>query len=144
TVITPVFGRPDAGAATEGEPEVLFLVASRGHHAVIGGIATGSMPADSRGIEQEGALFDNWLLAADCRRLEEATLRLLTSAPHHSRVPATNLADRRAQIAANQQGVAEVGYMSETDGLDVVQASMRHVQANAEEAVRRVIDALDA
>src|SRR5690606_20691414 len=82
TVITPVFGRPDAGAATEGEPEVLFLVASRGHHAEIGGIAPGSMPADSRAIEEEGVLFDNWLLAEHGRLLEEDTLRLLTSAPH--------------------------------------------------------------
>lgn len=143
TVITPVFGRPDADAATDGEPEVLFLVASRGHHAEIGGIAPGSMPADSRTIEEEGVLFDNWLLAEHGRLLEEDTLRLLTSAPHPSRNPATNLADLRAQIAANQKGVDEVRHMIETYGLDVVQAYMKHVQDNAEEAVRRVIDALD-
>ncbi|MFE9774109.1 hydantoinase B/oxoprolinase family protein [Streptomyces sp. NPDC005931] len=142
TVITPVFdtGSPDD---TESDPQVLFHVASRGHHAEIGGIAPGSMPAHSRTIEEEGVLFDNWLLAEDGRFREEETLRLLTEAPHPSRNPRTNLADLRAQIAANQKGVDEVGRMIDNFGLDVVQAYMRHVQDNAEEAVRRVIDALD-
>src|SRR5690606_13975335 len=143
TVITPVFGRPYAGAATEAEPEVLFLVASRGHHAEIGGIAPGSMPADSRAIGAAGVLFDSWLLAEHGRLLDEDTLRLLTPAPHPSRDPATTLADLRAQTAANQKRVDEVRHMIETYGLDVVQAYMKHVQDNAEEAVRRVIDALD-
>ncbi|QOV39719.1 hydantoinase B/oxoprolinase family protein [Streptomyces ferrugineus] len=142
TVITPVF---DTGrtANTEGEPEILFYVASRGHHAEIGGIAPGSMPANSRSIEEEGILFDNWLLAESGRFREEETLRLLTEAPYPSRNPKTNLADLRAQIAANQKGVDEVARMIENFGLDVVQAYMKHVQDNAEEAVRRVIDALD-
>jgi 5-oxoprolinase (ATP-hydrolysing) len=135
TVITPVFG-------TRGD-RILFHVASRGHHAEIGGIAPGSMPADSRTIEEEGVLFDNWLLAQNGRFREEETLRLLTGAPHPSRNPRTNLADLRAQIAANQKGVDEVGRMIEDFGLDVVQAYMRHVQDNAEEAVRRVVGALD-
>ncbi|MGW7300043.1 hydantoinase B/oxoprolinase family protein [Streptomyces sp. NPDC054829] len=135
TVITPVF---DA----EGD-RILFYVASRGHHAEIGGIAPGSMPADSRTIEEEGVLFDNWLLTEGGRFREEETRRLLTEAPYPSRNPTTNLADLRAQIAANQKGVDEVGRMIEDFGLDVVQAYMRHVQDNAEEAVRRVIDALD-
>ncbi|GAA0931418.1 hydantoinase B/oxoprolinase family protein [Streptomyces thermoalcalitolerans] len=135
TVITPVF---DA----QGE-RVLFYVASRGHHAEIGGIAPGSMPAHSRTIEEEGVLFDNWLLAENGRMREEETLRLLTGAKHPSRNPGTNLADLRAQIAANQKGVDEVARMIDEFGLDVVQAYMRHVQDNAEEAVRRVIDALD-
>ncbi|MFF3513973.1 hydantoinase B/oxoprolinase family protein [Streptomyces sp. NPDC002573] len=135
TVITPVFD-------TEGE-RILFHVASRGHHAEIGGIAPGSMPAHSRTIEQEGILFDNWLLAENGRFREEETLRLLTEAPHPSRNPKTNLADLRAQIAANRKGVDEVGRMIESFGLDVVQAYMKHVQDNAEEAVRRVVDALD-
>ncbi|MFG2950153.1 hydantoinase B/oxoprolinase family protein [Streptomyces adustus] len=141
TVITPVFGTgtPDG---TESD-RILFHVASRGHHAEIGGIAPGSMPADSRTIEQEGVLFDNWLLAEGGRFREEETLRLLTEAPHPSRNPRTNLADLRAQIAANQRGVEEVGRMIEDFGLDAVQAYMRHVQDNAEEAVRRVIDTLD-
>ncbi len=142
TVITPVFdtGR---GGDTESDPRILFYVASRGHHAEIGGIAPGSMPADSRSIDEEGVLFDNWLLAENGRLREEETLRLLTEAPYPSRNPATNLADLRAQIAANQKGVDEVARMIENFGLDVVQAYMRHVQDNAEEAVRRVIDALD-
>ncbi|SCD77289.1 5-oxoprolinase (ATP-hydrolysing) [Streptomyces sp. di188] len=139
TVITPVFGPPEDGA----EPEVLFHVASRGHHAEIGGIAPGSMPANSRTIDEEGVLFDNWLLTENGRFREEETLRLLTGAAHPSRNPATNLADLRAQIAANHKGVEEVGRMIDTYGLDVVQAYMRHVQDNAEEAVRRVVDALD-
>ncbi|MEU5889646.1 hydantoinase B/oxoprolinase family protein [Streptomyces sp. NPDC047461] len=139
TVITPVF---DA-ESTESDRELLFYVASRGHHAEIGGIAPGSMPANSRTIEEEGILFDNWLLAENGRFREDETRRLLTEARHPSRNPQTNLADLRAQIAANQKGVDEVARMIENFGLDVVQAYMRHVQDNAEEAVRRVIDALD-
>ncbi|NED36944.1 5-oxoprolinase [Streptomyces sp. SID8499] len=138
TVITPVFGPAD----THGD-RILFYVASRGHHAEIGGIAPGSMPAASRTIDEEGILFDTWLLAEDGRLREAETRRLLTSGPYPSRTPDTNLADLRAQIAANQKGVDEVGHMIEEFGLDVVQAYMRHVQDNAEEAVRRVIDALD-
>ncbi|MEU6146504.1 hydantoinase B/oxoprolinase family protein [Streptomyces sp. NPDC047081] len=138
TVITPVFDT----AATQGD-RILFYVASRGHHAEIGGIAPGSMPANSRTIEEEGILFDNWLLAENGRFREAETLRLLTEAPYPSRNPKTNLADLRAQIAANQKGVDEVARMIENFGLDVVQAYMKHVQDNAEEAVRRVVDALD-
>ncbi|MFE9877095.1 hydantoinase B/oxoprolinase family protein [Streptomyces sp. NPDC005784] len=135
TVITPVFD-------TEGE-RILFYVASRGHHAEIGGIAPGSMPANSRTIDEEGVLFDNWLLAENGRFREAETLALLTEPPHPSRNPKTNLADLRAQIAANRKGVEEVGRMIEDFGLDVVQAYMKHVQDNAEEAVRRVIDTLE-
>ncbi|QTD97235.1 hydantoinase B/oxoprolinase family protein [Streptomyces cyanogenus] len=142
TVITPVFDT-DRATDTESEPRILFHVASRGHHAEIGGIAPGSMPAHSRTIEEEGVLFDNWLLAENGRFREEETRRLLTEAPYPSRNPRTNLADLRAQIAANQKGVDELRRMIEDFGLDVVQAYMRHVQDNAEEAVRRVIDALD-
>ncbi|MET9409377.1 hydantoinase B/oxoprolinase family protein [Streptomyces sp. NPDC002935] len=134
TVITPVFD-------TEGD-RILFYVASRGHHAEIGGIAPGSMPANSRTIDEEGVLFDNWLLAENGRFREAETLALLTEPPHPSRNPKTNLADLRAQIAANRKGVDEVGRMIEDFGLDVVQAYMKHVQDNAEEAVRRVIDTL--
>ncbi|MGW6357759.1 hydantoinase B/oxoprolinase family protein [Streptomyces sp. NPDC055092] len=134
TVITPVFD-------TEGE-RILFYVASRGHHAEIGGIAPGSMPAGSRTIEEEGILFDNWLLVEGGRFRETQTLGLLTGGPYPSRNPRTNLADLRAQIAANQKGVDEVARMIDHFGLDVVQAYMKHVQDNAEEAVRRVVDAL--
>ena len=135
TVVTPVFD--DSGSS------ILFFVASRGHHAEIGGITPGSMPASSREIQQEGVLFDNWLLVEGGRLREAETRRLLTGARYPSRDPDTNLADLRAQIAANQKGVEEVRKMIEHFGLGVVQAYMRHVQNNAEEAVRRVIDRLD-
>ncbi|GAA5124848.1 hydantoinase B/oxoprolinase family protein [Haloechinothrix salitolerans] len=134
TVITPVF-------SSSGD-EVLFYVASRGHHAEIGGLTPGSMPAHSSDVHEEGVLFDNWLLVSQGRFLEDETRRLLTEAAYPSRNPETNLADLRAQIAANQKGVDEVGTMIEHFGLDVVQAYMRHVQDNAEEAVRGVIDTL--
>jgi len=135
TVVTPVFD-------SIGE-RLLFFVASRGHHAEIGGITPGSMPADSREIHEEGVLFDNWLLAENGQFREAETRRLLTDVPFGSRNPDTNLADLRAQIAANQKGVDEVREMVDQFGLDVVEAYMRHVQDNAEEAVRRVIDKLD-
>ncbi|GAA1859561.1 hydantoinase B/oxoprolinase family protein [Myceligenerans crystallogenes] len=134
TVITPVFD--DAA-------RILFYVASRGHHAEIGGIAPGSMPATSRNIDEEGVLFDNWLLVSGGRMREAETRELLTSARHPSRDPDTNLADLRAQVAANTRGVEEIAAMVEHFGLDVVQAYMRHVQDGAAEAVRRVIDRLD-
>jgi 5-oxoprolinase (ATP-hydrolysing) len=134
TVITPVFDRA-------GE-HILFYVASRGHHAEIGGITPGSMPATSSRLVEEGVLFDNWLLVSDGRLRESETRRLLTEARYPSRNPETNLADLRAQIAANAKGVDEVGKMIDQFGLDVVQAYMRHVQDNAEQAVRRVIDSL--
>lgn len=134
TVITPVFD--ESGA------EILFYVASRGHHAEIGGISPGSMPATSHEIDEEGVLFDNWLLARDGRLREAETLELLTGARYPSRNPDTNLADLRAQIAANAKGVEEVARMIDHFGLDVVEAYMRHVQDNAEEAVRLVVDTL--
>ncbi|MFD4138204.1 hydantoinase B/oxoprolinase family protein [Streptomyces sp. NPDC058572] len=132
TVVTPVF---------EGE-ELRFLVASRGHHAEIGGITPGSMPAFSRTIDEEGVLFDNWLLVRDGRLRETETRALLTGAPHPSRAPDTNLADLRAQIAANEKGIAELRRMVDQFGHDVVQAYMRHVRDNAEESVRRIIAGL--
>jgi 5-oxoprolinase (ATP-hydrolysing) len=134
TVVTPVYD--DEGR------DLLFFVAARGHHAEIGGLTPGSMPAFSRNVHEEGVLFDNWLLVSDGRFREAETLELLTQAPHPSRNPHTNLADLRAQIAANEKGVEELRRMIDHFGLDVVQAYMRHVQDNAEEAVRRVIDAL--
>ncbi|HYB35049.1 MAG TPA: hydantoinase B/oxoprolinase family protein [Mycobacterium sp.] len=133
TVVTPVFG---------GGERLLFFVAARGHHAEIGGISPGSMPAHSREVNEEGVLFDNWLLVEHGRFREAETRRLLTSAAYPSRDPETNLADLRAQIAATEKGIEEVRKMIDHFGLEVVQAYMRHVQDNAEEAVRRVIDAL--
>ncbi|REF35161.1 hydantoinase B/oxoprolinase family protein [Thermasporomyces composti] len=140
TVITPVFD--DAGT------RVLFFVASRGHHAELGGLTPGSMPALSRTVHEEGVLFDNWLLVdggapGGPRFREEETLRLLTESPYPSRNPAMNIADLRAQIAASEKGVEEVRKMIDHFGLDVVQAYMGHVLDNAEEAVRRVIDRLE-
>jgi 5-oxoprolinase (ATP-hydrolysing) len=133
TVVRPVFG--------DGE-RLLFFVAARGHHAEIGGISPGSMPADSEQVHEEGVLFDNWLLVEHGRFREAETHQLLTSASYPSRDPVTNLADLRAQIAATEKGVEEVRTMIDHYGLEVVQAYMRHVQDNAEEAVRRVIDTL--
>ncbi|GAA2594416.1 hydantoinase B/oxoprolinase family protein [Streptomyces axinellae] len=135
TVVTPVFGEGE-------ERRLLFLVASRGHHAEIGGLTPGSMPAFSRTVEEEGVLFDNWPLVRDGVLREEETRALLTSARYPSRDPDTNLADLRAQIAANEKGIAELRKMTGQFGLDVVQAYMRHVRGNAEESVRRIIATL--
>ncbi|MFD9850180.1 hydantoinase B/oxoprolinase family protein [Streptomyces parvus] len=132
TVVTPVFD----------EGNLRFLVASRGHHAEIGGITPGSMPAFSRTIHEEGVLFDNWLLVRDGRLREEETRELLASAPYPSRSPDTNLADLRAQIAANEKGIAELRRMTDQFGPDVVDAYMGHVQDNAEESVRRIVAGL--
>jgi 5-oxoprolinase (ATP-hydrolysing) len=141
TVITPVFA-PAPAAAEEESPDIWFYVASRGHHAEIGGISPGSMPANSTRIEEEGVLIDNWLLVEDGRLREHETRNLLTSAEFPSRDPETNLADLRAQIAANEKGAAELRRMVGQYGLDVVRAYMAHVQDNAAEAVREVITAL--
>ena len=138
TVVTPVFGAGDG----EHAGEVLFYVAARGHHAEIGGLTPGSMPPFSRTIDEEGVLFDNWLLVADGRFREAETRELLTSARYPSRDPDANIADLRAQVAACGKGVQELHAMVDHFGLDVVQAYMGHVQDNAEEEVRRVIAAL--
>lgn len=143
TVVTPVFDSAGERGAPPACGRILFFVASRGHHAEIGGSTPGSMPADSHHIDEEGVLFDNWLLTENGTFREAQTRRLLTDAPFGSRDPDTNLADLRAQIAANQKGVDEVGSMIGHFGVDVVAAYMRHVQDNAEEAVRRVIDKLE-
>ncbi|MFB7516531.1 hydantoinase B/oxoprolinase family protein [Streptomyces sp. NPDC056144] len=134
TVVTPVFD--DTGT------ELRFLVASRGHHAEIGGITPGSMPAFSTTVEEEGVLFDNWLLVRDGRLRETETRALLTGARYPSRDPDTNLADLRAQIAANEKGIEELRRAVDEFGLDVVRAYMRHVRANAEESVRRIVATL--
>jgi 5-oxoprolinase (ATP-hydrolysing) len=140
TVITPVFDR--AGRA------ILFYVGSRGHHADIGGITPGSMPPFSGHLDEEGVLFTNFKLVEGQGtdkpgRLREAEcLALLEGGPHPARNPAQNLADLKAQIAANEKGREELLRMVDQFGLDVVQAYMRHVQDNAEEAVRRVITRL--
>jgi 5-oxoprolinase (ATP-hydrolysing) len=134
TVVTPVFD--EAGR------DILFVVASRGHHADIGGITPGSMPPDSRTVEEEGVLIDNFKLV-DAGAFREAAMRaLLASGDWPARNADQNIADLRAQIAANEKGVAELRKMVGQFGLATVQAYMRHVQDNAEESVRRVLDVL--
>jgi 5-oxoprolinase (ATP-hydrolysing) len=135
TVVTPVFPAP----APDSAPAPWFYVASRGHHAEIGGISPGSMPAASTRIEQEGVLIDNWLLVENGRLREEETRHLLASAEYPSRNPDTNLADLRAQVAANEKGVEELRRMVGQYGLDVIRAYMGHIQENAAESVRNVI-----
>ncbi len=135
TVVTPVF-------APRGPAGPRFFVASRGHHAEIGGVTPGSMPAFSTRVEEEGVLIDNWRLVQDGHLREKETINLLKTAEYPSRDPATNLADLRAQIAANEKGIDELHHMVEHFGLNVVQAYMDHVQRNAADAVRRVITAL--
>jgi 5-oxoprolinase (ATP-hydrolysing) len=136
TVISPVFD--------EQGREILFYVGSRGHHADIGGTTPGSMPPDSVHIEEEGVLIDNFKLVDgfDGVLREAETRAMLAAARYPARNPDQNLADLRAQVAANQKGVEELRMMVAYYGLDVVRAYMGHVQDNAEEAVRRVITAL--
>lgn len=140
TVITPVFDR--AGQ------EILFYVGSRGHHADIGGATPGSMPPFSRHLDEEGVRFINFRLLQGqgpgrAALFREAALReLLASGPWPARNPEQNIADLRAQVAANEKGREELLAMVETYGLDGVRAYMQHVQDNAEESVRRVIGVL--
>ena len=134
TVITPIFDK--AGQ------DILFFVASRGHHADIGGRTPGSTPPDSKTVEEEGILFDNFKLVDAGVFLEDKLRAHLGSGPYPARQPDHNVADLKAQIAAGEKGVREVHRMIEQFGLDVVHAYMRHVQDNAEEQVRRVIEVL--
>lgn len=131
TVITPVFDK--AGQ------DVLFYLGSRGHHADIGGTTPGSMPPDSKTVEDEGVLLDNVLLVDGGKFLEAETVAILKSGKYPSRNPAQNIADLKAQIASCEKGAQELRKMVDQFGLDVVRAYMRHVQDNAEESVRRVI-----
>ncbi|MBX3576809.1 MAG: hydantoinase B/oxoprolinase family protein [Rhizobiaceae bacterium] len=145
TVVTPVFGdwpiSPHEGEMGQ-SPPILFWVASRGHHADIGGTAPGSMTPLATTVDEEGVLFDNFLIVEDGRFREEALRQLLTDHPWPARNPDQNVADLKAQIAANEKGVAELRRMVGHFGLDVVEAYMGHVQDNAAESVRRVLDRL--
>ncbi len=134
TVITPVFDHTNS--------LVLFYVASRGHHADIGGITPGSMPPNSTIVTQEGVLLDNFQLVSQGKFQETELLELLNIGEYPVRNPAQNLADLQAQIAANQRGAEELLKMVEHYNLEIVQAYMGFVQDNAEESVRRVIDVL--
>ena len=135
TVVTPVY----LGAADE-RPS--FYVASRGHHADIGGSTPGSMPPFSTSIDEEGVLFDNFLLVRDGTLREAELLAQLRGGAFPARNPEQTIADLRAQIAANEKGVQELRAMVGQYGHETVDAYMRHVQDNAEESVRRVITAL--
>ncbi len=134
TVVAPVF---------EGN-EIVFYVASRGHHADVGGLTPGSMPPDSSTIEHEGVLIDNFMLVDQGDFQGKALQDLLLSATYPVRNVYQNEADLKAQIAACEKGIQEVRRMIGHFGQDVVQAYMKHVQDNAEESVRRVIGALQS
>jgi 5-oxoprolinase (ATP-hydrolysing) len=134
TVVTPVFG--------ENSPDLLFFVAARGHHADIGGIAPGSMSPKATRIEEEGVYIDTFKLVARGRFREDEVRKLLTEAPYPARNPVQNIADLKAQVAANEKGAAELRTMVRHYGLAVVRAYMGHVQDNAAEAVSRVIASL--
>jgi 5-oxoprolinase (ATP-hydrolysing) len=134
TVITPVFD--------EAGKRILFFVGSRGHHADIGGITPGSTPPLSRTLEEEGVVIDDFLLV-DAGHFREAEFRaLLAGAKYPARSPDVNVADIKAQVAANEKGVQELRRVVAQFGWDTVSAYMRHVMDNAEESVRRVIDRL--
>jgi 5-oxoprolinase (ATP-hydrolysing) len=134
TVITPVFD--DAGTRID------FFVASRGHHADIGGITPGSTPPASRTLEEEGVVIDDFLLVEGGRFREAEFRDLLAGARYPARSPDVNVADIAAQVAANEKGVQELRRVVAQYGAAVVSAYMRHVMDNAEESVRRVIDHL--
>ncbi|MFN4354806.1 hydantoinase B/oxoprolinase family protein [Parvibaculum sp.] len=134
TVVAPVYD--DVGETC------LFYTAARGHHADIGGITPGSMPAHSKNVEEEGVLIDNFRIV-ERGRFREAEMRaMLAQAKYPARNPEQNLADLRAQIAACEKGAQELRRMVAEFGLGVVEAYMTHVQDNAEENVRRVIGRL--
>ncbi|WP_245615503.1 hydantoinase B/oxoprolinase family protein [Afifella pfennigii] len=134
TVVTPVFD--------EAGKDILFWVASRGHHADVGGTAPGSMTPRATTVDEEGVLIDNFKLVDRGRFREEALRNLLTDHPFPCRNPEQNIADLKAQIAANKKGVAEMRKMVAQFTLPVVQAYMRHVRDNAAESVRRVVERL--
>ncbi len=134
TVCTPVFDGP--------KKKILFWVASRGHHADVGGISPGSMSPNATTIEQEGVYLDNFKLVDRGRFCEKELYAALEGAKFPARNPLQNVNDLKAQIAANEKGVAELRKMVTHFSLPVVNAYMRHVQDNAAESVRRVIDRL--
>ena len=135
TVVTPVFD-------DEGK-DLLFWVASRGHHADVGGVAPGSMSPRATSIDEEGVYIDNFKLVDQGRFREQELNDLLLGARYPARNPVQNVADLKAQIAANEKGVRELKKMIALFGLDVVTAYMGHVQDNAAESVRRVLDRLE-
>ncbi|MCW5673777.1 MAG: hydantoinase B/oxoprolinase family protein [Xanthobacteraceae bacterium] len=134
TVCTPVFD--DKGK------KILFWVASRGHHADVGGVAPGSMSPLATHIDEEGVYIDNFKLVDRGRFREKELYALLEGAKYPARNPLQNVNDLKAQIAANEKGVRELRKMIGLFGMPVVKAYMGHVQDNAAESVRRVLDRL--
>ncbi len=134
TVCTPMFN--------DDESRIRFWVASRGHHADVGGIAPGSMSPRATHVDEEGVLIDNFKMIDQGRFREKELVSLLTDHPYPCRNPAQNVADLKAQAAANERGVQELTKMVDHFGIDVVRAYMGHVQDNAAESVRRLLDAL--
>ena len=133
TVVTPWFADSNAP---------MFFLASRAHHADIGGITPGSMPSESHHIDEEGVLIDNfWLVRNGKLRLDE-TMALLTGAEFPSRNPQQNIADLKAQLAANQQGIRQLEKAIERYGMSTVQTYLRFVRENATTSVRRLLDSL--
>ncbi|MBH88717.1 MAG: 5-oxoprolinase [Magnetovibrio sp.] len=135
TLVTPVF--------EGGHNNPVFYVASRGHHADVGGITPGSMPPFSTCIEEEGVLIDNFLIVKKGRFREEKMRTILASGPYPARNPDQNIADLMAQIAANEKGARELHIIIKHYGLKTIQNYMRYIQDNAEESVRQVIDRLE-
>jgi 5-oxoprolinase (ATP-hydrolysing) len=133
TVVTPWF----AGA---GSPQ--FFLASRAHHADIGGITPGSMPANSRHIDEEGVLIDNCWLVRDKRLCDEEVMALLKNAKYPARNPGQNLADLKAQLAANRQGIRQLQKAVDRYGMVTVQKYLQFVRENAAASVRRLIGTL--
>ncbi len=134
TVISPCF---------DDDGRILFFTASRAHHADIGGITPGSMPPDSQHIDQEGVLLTNVLAVSEGRLREQSLRDMFSAGPYPARNVDQNMSDLRAQIAANARGIRELKEMTAHFGQDVVEAYMEHVQHNAAEQVRRVIDRLE-
>ncbi|MEW6491192.1 MAG: hydantoinase B/oxoprolinase family protein [Cyanobacteriota bacterium] len=151
TVITPVFAPPITKEDKEAVSPLnmgglggvpLFYVASRGHHADIGGITPGSMPPSSTSVEEEGILLDNFKLVEQGHFREQELRQVLTAGTYPVRNIEQNIADLKAQIAANEKGVQELRQMVQHYSLETVQAYMGHVQDNAEASVRRIIEGL--
>jgi 5-oxoprolinase (ATP-hydrolysing) len=134
TVIVPVF--------VDKDPSPAWYVAARGHHADVGGIAPGSMPPDSKTVDEEGILIDNALLVDEGRFLETEMRALLGSGRWPARDPDRNIADLKAQVAACTRGANELRRIASEYKREVIDAYMGHVMANAEEAVRRLIGTL--
>ena len=134
TVCTPLFD--------DSKKKIIFWVASRGHHADVGGISPGSMSPNATTIEQEGVYLDNFKLVDRGRFCEKELMAVLTGAKYPARNPVQNINDMKAQIAANAKGVAELRKMVVHFTMPVVRAYMQHVQDNAAESVRRVLDRL--